>query len=419
VKPTDLRKLKDLSNWARSLTYLGETVPEFRNEPVKRAFAQVRDLIETELSSQADDIFAQLGKPGIAEKYAFIKQQYQASRFINEMAEREAIREARASGNIGKIANLIQGVVFGTAVMGGFGAETLFAGGARSIGSVFRENANRWAMAAAEKLAGGVAVSAERRVLQQALERGFDDFINADLTAAKSAVKLPNAAQTAQMAVNIQNLATNPQALNNAAMQVSQNMGAVSPAMAQEVQDSFKHGVKVLAGFIPTAYNRMNGDPQKPEYDPYELKKFAIALRAISDPSSIARDLAAGQLSPTAWDAVQKSDPELAQYMQDSLRTQIAMAKAMKGKKFHWSPMKMTGIATILRDTNIPSVAPKTIKLNQATYMQLSGSGSGGAPAAGGGQGPMAGGQGSAAKIGGASWAKAFATGPQRTAFGG
>jgi hypothetical protein len=336
------------------------------------------------------------------------------------MAEREAIANAKSNGTINKMANVIQGVVFGTAVMGGAGLETLFAGSARTVGQLFRENANRWAIAAAEKLAGGVAVSAERRVLQHALEKGFQDFVDVDLSQAqKAAVKLPTTAQSAQMAVNVQNLANNPSALNNAAVQTAQNMGAVSPQMAQQVQDSFKEGVRTLAGFVPTAYQRMKYSDATPEFDPYELKRFAIALRAVTDPASVAQDLARGQLSPTAWEALQKANPELAINMQDQLRASIALARGTKGKKFHWTPQKETAMAGILKDADLPSLKPKTIKLNQATYMQLSGEGSGGAPAAGGGAGPMAGGQGAAARMGGASFAKAYATGPQKTAFGG
>jgi hypothetical protein len=416
--PTDLRRLKDLSIFARKLAFQNELVPELGLKPARAATAEVRSILEDALSTQIDNAVTALGGKGGSQKYEFIKKQWQAANMITEMAETEIIRNARAQGTVDKIANYVQGAFFGEAITNN-ALQPLFAGGARSLGAYVRENAGRWALAGMEKLAGGVAIDAEKRAMQEALEVSFDNFLNLDLSkAAKASTKLPSAAQATTAANNLTSALSNPVQAAGFGAQAAANASGISPQIAQSVQGGTKKALEALAGFLPTAYNRTQlGGGAGPEYDPYEVKRFAIAMRAITDPTSIARDLEDGTLSPTSVEALKKANPDLLEWMQQRINAKLAQHHGRKGQ-FHLSPMKMAALSVLNGGAGIPSLKPSNIKANQAMYMQLGGGADAGGAPTGSGKGAMAGGQGAASKIGGSSFAKSNATVTQRTAAG-
>jgi len=416
--PADLRRLKDLSIFARKLAFQNELVPELGLKPARAATAEVRAILEDALSTQIDNSISAIGGKQGSQKYEFIKKQWQAANMITEMAETEIIRNARAQGTVDKIANYVQGAFFGEAITNN-ALQPLFAGGARSLGAYVRENAGRWALAGMEKLAGGVAIDAEKRAMQEALEVSFDNFLNLDLSkASKASTKLPSAAQTTAAANNLTAALSNPVQAAGFGAQAAANASGISPQIAQSVQGGTKKALEALAGFLPTAYNRTQiGGGPGPEYDPYEVKRFAQAMRAITDPTSIARDLEDGTLSPTSVEALRKAQPELLEWMQQRINAKLAQHHGRKGQ-FHLSPMKMAALSVLNGGAGIPSLKPSNIKANQAMYMQLAGGEEAGGAPTGSGKGAMAGGQGAASKIGGSSFAKSNATLTQRTTAG-
>jgi hypothetical protein len=411
-KPMNMRMAKDFSIWSRQQAYRGNIDPDLK--PHRQFLGDLHTTVEHAIMEEMDSAAGAALKGDAARKYMMAKKRWQAAKFLAESVEQHLVDHLLVqSGETQNLAAKLLGRAGYGMMVGGTPFSALGAAAASLLPAWWSASGRSYAYQVLEKISGGIAIKAERKALMDALARGVDDFLDADVGAGTKTkpVSRLTPQQSTQAIQAIRGMKNNPVSAAGAAAEAAAPIAALSPLQGFGAQQSIQRAIGFLASRLPVAiWDADGGAAGKARYNPWEIHVWNETLEAVIDPESVVRSAVSGYVSPRQMEALRATNPEFAERIAMEFITKIG-ERGVNGLTM--GPAKQAVLSTLLGRPVARAVTPKAIKTNQAAYMQTGGQQ---APP-GGGAGPMGGGQGAPAAGPGiaANVAPYFETDVQRT----